>query len=115
MLFCYSYCGFSFVIAFCIMKLHVYEELLEHSPLLKYCSSLNCSFPHLSVLDKFLFVWSVNDNKLHHLLGAFIYKAFKHRLLYYESKLKPTLNSAQSVHIYNIHLVAMTNWPSLVL
>jgi len=24
-------------------------------------------------------VWSVNDNKLHHLLGAFIYKAFKHR------------------------------------
>jgi len=39
-------------------------------------SSLNCSPPHLSVL---VFVWSVNDNKLHHLLGAFIYKAFKHR------------------------------------
>jgi len=36
-------------------------------------------FPHFSVLDKFLFVWSVNDNKLHHLLDAFIYKAFKHR------------------------------------
>ena len=57
----------------------LYDELLERSPLLKYCSSLNCSFPHLSVLDKFFFVWSVTDNKLHHLLGAFIYKAFKHR------------------------------------
>ena len=67
------------------------------------------------VISTFIRTWSANDNKLHHLLGAFIYKAFKHRLLYYESKLKPTLNSAQSVHIYNIHLVAMTNWPSLVL
>jgi len=26
-----------------------------------------------------LFVRSVNDNKLHHLLGAFIYEAFKHQ------------------------------------
>jgi len=60
----------------CSCKL--YDELLERSPLLKYCSSLNCSFPHLSGLDKFSFVWSVKDNKLHHLLGAFIYKAFKH-------------------------------------
>ena len=57
----------------------LYEELPERSSLLKYCCTLNHSFLHLSTLDKFLFVWSVNDKKLLHLLGSFIYKAFKHR------------------------------------
>ena len=57
----------------------LYEELPERSSLLKYCCAMNHSFLHLSTLDKFLFVWSVNDKKLLHLLGLFIYKASKHR------------------------------------
>ena len=74
----------------------LYDELLERSPLLKYCSSLNCSFPHLSVLDKEL--------------GALYTRLSSIGLLNYESKLSPPLN-LHNLFIL-IHLVAMTNGPS---